>query len=113
MLYRCPRVRGYAIPAVLRGRRGHHERLRRPASLGQAALPDRGDTGAAIPGVAALSAGARPPRSRGALLQPVPRPRARPYPLVTAGLNAGFNSAAATLPISPARANWDASPRKP
>ena len=45
----CPRLPAHRLPAVLRGRRRHHGRLRRPPPLGQAALPDRRDPRPALP----------------------------------------------------------------
>ena len=50
-LHRRPRVPGHALRAVLPGRRGDHGPGRRPAPLGQAALPDGGDPGAQVPAV--------------------------------------------------------------
>ena len=48
VLHRRPRLRGHGVPALLRGRRADHGRLRRPAPLGQAPLPDGRDAGAAL-----------------------------------------------------------------
>ena len=54
VLHRHPRVRGHGVPALLRGCRAHHGRLRRPAPLGQAPLPDGRDAGAPLPRVGSL-----------------------------------------------------------
>ena len=55
VLHRRARVRGHGARALLRRRRGDHERLRRPAPLGQAPRPDGRDAGAALPRVGASS----------------------------------------------------------
>ena len=46
VLPRRPRLRGHGVPPLLRGCGADHGRLRRPAALGQAALPDGGHPGA-------------------------------------------------------------------
>ena len=54
-----PRLQGHALRPVLPGRRGDHERLRRPPPLGEDALPDRRDAGAALPPLGRLPGGPR------------------------------------------------------
>ena len=55
---------GTRVRGVLPRRRGDHGPLRRPAALGQAPLPDRGNAGAAVPGVGPVPSRAPAPRSR-------------------------------------------------
>ena len=50
---------GTPYDAVLPGRRADHGRLRRPAPLGEDALPDRGDAGRALSAVGRLPGGPR------------------------------------------------------
>ena len=53
-VHRVPRVRRARLRAVLPRRGADHERGGRPSALGQAALPDGGDAGAALSGVGPL-----------------------------------------------------------
>ena len=71
VLHRRARLPGHGVPAVLPGRRADHGRLRRPAPLGQAPLPDGGDPGRALPAVGPVPGRARPARS-GAAASPTP-----------------------------------------
>ena len=75
-LHRGARLPGHRVRPVLPGGAGDHGRLRRPAPLGEDALPDRGHAGPAYPrGTSSSSAG--PARPRRPVHQPVPRSRPR------------------------------------
>ena len=69
----CTCSRAWPYHPYFEGVEAHHGRLRRPAPLGQAPLPDRGDAGAPLPGLGSASRRCEPGSTR-RVASPTPTP---------------------------------------